>query len=151
MMDELQGAVSARALREDEAADQAEKAGLHTGTLIYHYFDGLKQVGTQPLLTLIAQERRVGSRLQCLSEAEITDSVQNASDVFRPHYGDGAYGSLHTNFATAHPEVELAHGIRRQLRFRAVLLVERPDRFRKFKRTGGVVRSIPRAPRLPPA
>lgn len=31
------------------------------------------------------------------AEAEVTDAVQNAVDMVRPHYGDGAYGTRHTH------------------------------------------------------
>ena len=144
-VDSLRGPVTPAVLAQDQAAAEAEAAGLLAGQVAYHYFEGETGGGDLPLWRIIYMERSVGSYARCLTVDQIRSSVQAASLEHRPHYGDGAYCTLHADYQNAHPVVVVAHGKPPELNtYRAVLRLEAPERFRKFACTGGVVRSIPR-------
>ena len=151
LIDGLRGRLTSHDLRDDPLAGRAEGQALAVGVEAYHYFEGTKVPPgwSIPLWRVIATQRSIGSGVRCLSEAEIVHSVEGASPSARPHYGDGAYCTLHTDFAAARPPVVIAHGIDQEtVRFRAVFRIMQPDRFRKFPATGGVTRSIPSAAQL---
>lgn len=114
------------------------------GTLAYHYFEGDKDAGRLPLWRVIYQDRGIASRILCLSEEQIKTSVRNASPNARPHYGDGAYCTLHARLDRAHRTVVIAHGIDPRItNYRVVFTIEAASSFNKFRRTAGVVRSLP--------
>lgn len=143
LIDTIRGPVTDAALDRDLRAFKAEQTDLRPGTPAYHYF-GDRLVNDEPLAEIIWQTRAIKSRVQCLSEQQIVQSVAAASEENRPHYGDGAYCTLHAAFEDACPEVVVAHGIKpAEVPLRVVIRLEQPDRFRRFPGTGGVTRSIP--------
>lgn len=152
-IDRLQGSVPPEALDADPRAARAETLQLRRGIVAYHYFEGTKvpQGWSVPLQRVIRVTRQIGSRIRCLTEAEIVASVAGASADRAPHDGDGAYCTLHDDLVSAHPAVVASHGIDPEIaRYRAVIrLLKAPEHFRKFARTGGVTRSIPPDQPLP--
>lgn len=139
----LRGNVQPADFERDSYAAVAETTQPLNGTIVYHYFPA-KAEGGEPLWKIIYVEKAIGSRARCMTETEIAMSVSNASAEHRPHYGDGAYCTLHANFVSACEAVQYAHGLDPHLcTYRAVLAIERQEQFRKFSSTGGVMRSIP--------
>lgn len=144
MIGGLRGRVIPADLQRDSAAAVAEATQPQNGTLVYRYFPASRDGGL-PLWKIIYMDKSVGSRALCLTEPEIAASVENASAEHPPHYGDGAYCTLHDDYVNACASVQYAHGKDPELcTYRAVLAIEEQERFRKFPATGGVMRSRPR-------
>lgn len=144
VISDLRGNVGPDDLATDNLAAEAELTEPRTGTVVYHYFPADNKDGL-PLWKIIYIDKAVGSRVRCMTETEILQSVRNASAQHKPHYGDGAYCTLHRDFSRACTAVQHAHGLDpNRCQYRAVLVIDQPERFRKFQSTGGVMRSIPR-------
>ncbi len=116
-----------------------ENFGIEQINKFYHYF-----VADDNILNKIITTKVIKSRTYCMCENCINRSMFSEE----PHYGDGAYGTANPLFYpddTRNPiSIVRAHGISFNERiYRAVVRIKRPQVFRKFRRTGGVVRSQP--------
>jgi hypothetical protein len=73
----------------------------------------------------------------------------NYSLSFVPHYGDGAYCTANENLKLENPRVVHSHGIDiREMNFRVVMRIRDNAKFKKIRKTAGVIRSIPEGQEL---
>jgi hypothetical protein len=114
-----------------------EDHALEEGDYLYHYF-----ADNDIYLEFIKKNLVTSSTAQCMCK----ECIERSMETEEPHYGDGAYATLNHTFSpqlTVINSVTRAHGIKFEERhFRAKIRIINPSAFRKFQRTGGVVRSI---------
>ncbi len=115
----------------------SEMITLEKSYTFYHYFPDKADVFNSIKTSLSIGSRALCKCVDCLKQSMITDN---------PHYGDGAYGTFNESFSPTTPcdSVVKSHGIDfRDRPYRAVVIINDPNSFVKFPKTGGVLRNIP--------
>lgn len=114
---------------------EAETSYLIDGIIAYHYFRD------KAVIHKIRSSQTIASSANCLCE----DCIQYSLSQI-PHYGDGAYCTLNHGLNTTDVprRVIHSHGIDiRSMKYRAIIKILLPDKFKLIKKTAGVVRSKP--------
>jgi hypothetical protein len=105
-------------------------------TTVYHY------IADEATARRVVESGKIRFMAKCMCEHCILLSL----DTDNPHYGDGAYLTLHArlNYEDTDRNVKRAHGIDIAMRkFRAIVELDPVNKFIKILQTGGVIRSLP--------
>lgn len=120
----------------DSESTEVESIVLQQGEIIYKYFSSKNDIH------LIRGSQTIGSIAHCMCESCLLETLATPF----PHYGDGAYGTLHKGLKDqgVAEEVIQAHGINIwAMDYRVKLRVLNDISLKKIARTGGVIRSVP--------